>query len=106
MQQSDHRGQGGSGPAAATVRRHVWVSGRVQGVGYRYSCAMQAATLPIGGWVRNLADGRVEAAFEGPESAVAAMIEWCWSGPRAARVTGVDVVAEPVEGSSRFAVTA
>lgn len=86
-------------------RRHVWVRGRVQGVFFRQSCATEAAKRSVGGWVRNLPDGRVEAVFEGPASAVEAMVEWCRSGPPHARVKGVIAQSEPVEGHTTFAVT-
>jgi|GEM_PF-5575656 Acylphosphatases len=52
------------------VRAHVFVSGRVQGVGYRYYTQKQARDLGIQGWVRNLTDGRVEAVFEGNPNTV------------------------------------
>lgn len=85
-------------------RRHVWVSGRVQGVFFRQSCASAAAVRLVGGWVRNLPDGRVEAVFEGSAAAVDAMVDWCRTGPRHASVSGVEVVAEPPEGITRFSV--
>ena len=56
-----------------TVRRHVWVSGRVQGVWFRQTCADRARSLGVAGWVRNLPDDRVEAVFEGPPAVVQAM---------------------------------
>lgn len=87
------------------VRRHVWVSGRVQGVSYRYSCEMEAAKHPVTGWVRNLPDGRVEAVFEGPAEAVAAMVLWCRTGPPYASVTDVEVTSESAQGLTRFQVT-
>src|SRR6476469_7238634 len=61
------------------VRVHVFVSGVVQGVGYRYSTRNQAKYFGLGGWVRNLPDGRVEAVFEGSKKAVEGMISWCWN---------------------------
>jgi acylphosphatase len=73
-------------------------------VGYRYSCVAEAAKHPIVGWVRNLPDGRVEAVFEGPPAAVAAMVEWCQKGPRYSHVTDVAVVTEQAEGFTRFSV--
>jgi acylphosphatase len=85
-------------------RKHVWVTGRVQGVWFRQTCADLAREAGLGGWVRNLADGRVEAVFEGEDSAVAAMIEWCHTGPARAAVRGVEVVAERAEGADRFTV--
>ena len=71
------------------IRVHVYISGRVQGVGYRYSTIHQAQSLGITGWVRNTHDERVEAIFEGDEEAVEKMIEWCKRGPSMAFVTDV-----------------
>jgi len=62
-------------------RLHVFVSGRVQGVFFRASTRDRARALGLKGWVRNLADGRVEAVFEGDEGALAAALEWCRQGP-------------------------
>lgn len=50
---------------ADTVAKHVFFSGRVQGVGFRQTCKRIAAGLDVGGYVRNLADGRVELWIEG-----------------------------------------
>jgi acylphosphatase len=54
----------------ARVCRHGYVSGRVQGVYFRQATAAQAERLDLDGWVRNLADGRVEVLFEGEDAAV------------------------------------
>ena len=79
------------------------ITGRVQGVGYR-AWAMQAASrLGLRGWVRNRADGSVEALAIGDEKAVAAMIEACRQGPFAARVDDVAVEEAADDGSTRFA---
>lgn len=86
------------------VRAHVFVSGTVQGVYYRATTRETATGLGIDGWVRNLDDGRVEAVFEGPEDAVAEMIEWCHEGSPAAQVTGVDVTYDEPEGIDGFRV--
>jgi acylphosphatase len=80
------------------------VSGRVQGVFFRDACAREAAALGVRGWVRNLADGRVEAVFEGDEPAVAALVEWCRTGPPRARVSGVEVRDEAPVGEAAFDV--
>jgi len=66
--------------------RHVTVSGRVQGVGYRYFVERQARSRDIEGWVRNRRDGSVEAVFSGPADAVTAVIAACRRGPSSARV--------------------
>jgi acylphosphatase len=89
---------------AVTDRRHVLVAGRVQGVFFRASCAQEAARLGVRGWVRNIADGRVEAAFEGPAPAVAAMVAWCRQGPPGAAIDEVRVDAEPPEGLDGFRI--
>jgi acylphosphatase len=87
-----------------SIRRRVLVSGRVQAVGFRASCYHRAVEAGVGGWVRNLADGRVEAAFEGHGASVEEMVRWCRVGPPLARVTGVSVTDEPTVGEHRFVV--
>lgn len=77
---------------------HALVSGRVQGVGYRQGCRHTARSLDLVGWVRNLADGRVELFAQGRDESVDRLLDWVWAGPAGARVTGVetDVVATDV----------
>ncbi|MBN8889886.1 MAG: acylphosphatase [Rhodospirillales bacterium 70-18] len=76
--------------------RHLVITGRVQGVGWRDWMAGQARTLGLNGWVRNRADGSVEALIDGPEPAVEEMLRACRSGPRLAVVSGiVETLAEP-----------
>ena len=70
-----------------TIR--VRITGRVQGVGYRYWVVDQAALLHLDGWVGNRRDGSVEAVFAGPEGAVADMIGRCHQGPVLARIDDV-----------------
>jgi len=65
------------------------VEGRVQGVGFRAATVRQAHQLKLGGWVRNLPDGRVEALIQGDHAAVDRMLSWLLQGPPAARVTQV-----------------
>lgn len=81
------------------------VSGRVQGVFYRATCASLARGRALGGFVRNLTDGRVEAAFEGPEDDVDAMVAWCRLGPELARVEDVEVMVEEPRHDDSFRVT-
>lgn len=71
------------------ARLHVVISGRVQGVGFRYATARQAASLGLAGFVRNRSDGGVEAEFEGEREPLEQMLEWCRNGPSYARVTDV-----------------
>jgi len=78
---------------------HVFVSGRVQGVGYRHWAAQQANGLGLKGWVRNLADGRVEAIVEGPGDKVAELLQLMERGPRAARVQKVEAGDESPRGT-------
>jgi acylphosphatase len=78
------------------------VTGRVQGVGYRMWAERTALALGLRGWVRNRADGSVELMLTGPEDAVAAMIDACRQGPRAAAVEGVEVSEAEDDASASF----
>ena len=80
------------------------VSGRVQGVGFRYACEDVARDHGISGWVRNLPDGRVEAEFEGLDADVDALITWCRQGPPMAWVDSVEVSSLASTGESGFRV--
>jgi acylphosphatase len=82
----------------------VRVHGRVQGVGFRVSAASRARSLGLGGWVRNLPDGSVEAVFEGPRERVESMVDWCRRGPGAAGIEAVETSAEPPTGERSFAI--
>lgn len=78
--------------------------GRVQGVFFRDSVMRRAGARRLGGWVRNLADGTVEAVFEGNPDDIENLVEFCRVGPPAAQVTGLDVYAETPEGLTVFAL--
>lgn len=80
------------------VRMRVTVTGRVQGVCFRSFTARQARSLGVSGWVRNLIDGSVEGCFEGKEADVSALVDWCRTGPPAARVEGVIVTRQQYTG--------
>ncbi|MCX9015314.1 MAG: acylphosphatase [Candidatus Methanoperedens sp.] len=80
------------------ARAHVYVSGRVQGVYFRSHARNKAHELGLVGWVRNMADGRVGAVFEGDDGDVKRMVEWCRTGEGFARVDNVEVVDEDYKG--------
>jgi acylphosphatase len=82
----------------------VVVRGRVQGVGFRFAVRERARPLGLAGWIRNDADGSVEAVFEGERERVRSLVDWCRRGPRGAAVDSVDVVWEEPRGEARFAV--
>ena len=82
---------------------HLRIAGRVQGVGYRAWVIESARRLGLRGWVRNRADGSVEALVIGADDLVAAIIEACREGPFAARVTEVEVDEAADDGSDGFA---
>lgn len=68
------------------MSRQIRVSGRVQGIGFRDALRDEAACLGVTGWVRNRADGSVEALVQGSTDAVRDIIDWARRGPPAARV--------------------
>ncbi|HEY7904245.1 MAG TPA: acylphosphatase [Casimicrobiaceae bacterium] len=78
------------------IARNLRVEGRVQGVGYRDAMVDAALAANVQGFVRNTAEGHVEAHLQGGEEAVARMIAWAARGPRMARVERVLVeTADP-----------
>ncbi len=87
-----------------TVRKHVVVHGRVQGVFFRDSARDQAQSEGVAGWVSNRGDGGVEAVFEGAPEAVDRLVEFCRSGPSSADVDDVEVSDEEPEGLEGFQV--
>jgi len=88
-----------SSPDGNTTR-HLRITGRVQGVGYRWNMAREAQRLGLAGWVRNRADGSVEALAHGAPPAVQALIDWAQQGPELARVQGVAVSEAGWEGEA------
>ena len=85
-------------------RVRVVVSGRVQGVFFRAECERVALSRGLAGFVRNLPNGDLEAAFEGPDADVDAAVAWCREGPALAFVEKVDVSPEPTTGESGFRI--
>jgi acylphosphatase len=92
------------GNVGAVVRYRVFVSGRVQGVFFRDTCRQVAEEHGVGGWVRNLPDGRVEAVFEGTQDDVQKLVDWTRHGPRRAAVADIWVRQEQPEGLGTFQV--
>jgi len=86
------------------IRKRVIVHGHVQGVFFRDTTRRMAQSRGVSGWVRNNPDGTVEAAFEGLEDAVDAMVEFAREGPRGAMVEHVEVHDEAPEGLTAFRI--
>src|SRR5258707_8454295 len=83
------------------MAKHLKISGRVQGVGFRYSMRDEAERLGVTGWVRNRRDGTVEAVIDGAPEAVEAVFAWGRRGPRRAQVNEVEG-SEISEGFQRL----
>lgn len=83
---------------------HLFIEGRVQGVGFRHFVRTNARRQNVNGWVRNLPDGRVEAVIEGPEESVQNMIDTCKRGPGTARVSDISIDWENPSGFNQFEV--
>jgi acylphosphatase len=80
------------------IRKRLRIRGRVQGVFFRDSTRRVARSQRVAGWIRNLPDGSVEAVLEGEPDAVDRVVAFCHTGPRGARVEGVEISDEPPEG--------
>jgi acylphosphatase len=85
------------------ARRYI-VSGRVQGVGYRYFVMHEAVALGVAGWARNLADGRVEVLAAAEDAVLHAFEGRLWQGPPHARVTTLDSEAADAPDERDFRV--
>ena len=83
-------------------RVRVFISGKVQKVGFRYFTKLEAKSFNLSGLVRNLDDGRVEAVFEGEEENIKKMLAWCKEGSAPSKVRKVERVEEKVEGLIDF----
>jgi acylphosphatase len=77
---------------------HARITGRVQGVGFRYNTRRKARSLRLTGWVKNNPDGSVEVRAEGDKGKLDAMISWLEKGPTGARVEDVQVSSKPYSG--------
>ncbi len=88
------------------ARVHAFISGRVQGVAFRWETQRVAEKHRVKGWVRNLPDRRVEAVFEGSRPQVNAVLDWCRQGPAISRVDEVDIQWEEFKGDFEgFSIT-
>ncbi len=91
---------------AENARAHAFISGRVQGVAFRWETQRVAEKHQVNGWVRNLPDRRVEAVFEGSRPQVNAVLDWCRQGPAISRVDEVDIQWEEFKGDFEgFSIT-
>ncbi len=100
----EERGAPSGAGIDARVRCRVLLSGRVQGVGFRFYAARQARALGVGGFIRNLPDGRVEAEAEGKRAAVEAFLERVRRGPAGASVRDVASTWLEARGEEAFRV--
>jgi acylphosphatase len=87
-----------------TVRKHLLVSGRVQGVFYRDTCRRVATAAGVAGWASNRPDGRVEVVLEGDPDAVDEVVRWCRAGTEYSRVDDVEVTDESPQEESGFSI--
>lgn len=87
-----------------TIARDVVISGQVQGVFFRDCTRREANRLGVTGWVRNCADGTVQAHLEGPAAAVAELVLWCREGPRHATVEDLRVSEAEPAGHAHFQI--
>lgn len=85
------------------VRKHIFFSGRVQGVGFRYSATYLARPLELTGWVKNLWDGRVEMEVQGQESAIDSFLS-ALGRQRYIVIERMEITNLPVVAETRFSV--
>jgi acylphosphatase len=83
---------------------HLIITGRVQGVSYRFAAKEMATSLSLTGWVKNTAEGHVEAIVSGPEPALQQFIDWCRQGPRLAAVSDVIIQHVPEISFNDFSI--
>jgi acylphosphatase len=92
--------QGPQQASAETRQFEATVHGRVQGVNFRYHTRVQARTLGLGGYVRNMPDGSVQVVARGEEQALRKMLSWLHRGPMLADVRKVDVIWQDAQGTT------
>ena len=91
-------------PEKKAAAFYARVSGRVQGVGFRYSAVREAHRLRVNGWVRNASNGDVEVWAEGPPEQLAAYLSWLRRGPQFSRIDSVETVEKECKGYYDFNV--
>lgn len=89
---------------AEKVQKHIYLSGRVQGVGFRAFIRKKAAIYNLNGWAKNLADGRVELVINGEKDKIRKMINEVKEGPSFARVDDLEVQAEELKSFNDFEI--
>lgn len=87
-----------------TICRRSLISGRVQGVSFRYYTCRKAIALGLQGWVRNLPDGRVEAVIQGDRTVVESMLDWFWQGSPEAQVDDVKTEGQELRTFQSFEI--
>jgi acylphosphatase len=90
--------------AVEKVQKHIFISGRVQGVGFRAFIRREAAVLNIKGWAKNLVDGRVETIIQGDKKKVSQMIAKLREGPSYAKVENLNINDEKPTDFSDFKI--
>lgn len=79
------------------MQAHLFISGYVQGIGYRQFVKTNAVRLGLTGWVRNLSDNRVEAVFQGDKKVIEKMLALCRTGPMLAEIKDIAVIWEKAD---------
>ncbi|MCH1519947.1 MAG: acylphosphatase [SAR324 cluster bacterium] len=85
-------------------RISLLITGKVQGVGYRYSVKLKAESMAIRGYVRNQLDGSVFVTVQGENTAVENFVKWCYKGSSAALVRGVEKIPGSIEDFGEFKI--
>lgn len=85
-------------------RISLLITGKVQGVGYRYSVKLKAESMAIRGYVRNQLDGSVFVTVQGENTAVENFVKWCYKGPSVALIRGVEKMPGSIEDFSEFKI--
>jgi len=83
---------------------HLVITGKVQGVSYRFSAHKKALEYNVSGWVKNLENGEVEALIEGEQEDLEKLLNWCYEGPLFADVTQIQKTEASPEGFDKFRI--